>query len=163
MQKKIEQEISGIVTDILEDYKQQRTIDKLDSFQQLQKDVIIEVVHKLMRLIYPGYFRDSKYKFYNMENDLAVQIEDTMYHLSKQIGLALRYSPAYKEKSPEEVEEVAEDMAIAFFKKLPTIREYVEGDLEAAYDGDPAAYYKEEIVLSYPGMYAITVNRIAHE
>jgi len=50
-----------------------------------------------------------------------------------------------------------------FFKKIPQIREYAEGDLEAAYDGDPAAYYREEIILSYPGVYAITVNRIAHE
>ena len=51
----------------------------------------------------------------------------------------------------------------SFFEKVPKIRDYLESDLQAAYEGDPAAYYKDEIILSYPGMFAVTVNRIAHE
>ena len=50
-----------------------------------------------------------------------------------------------------------------FFKQLPKIREYVDTDLQACYDGDPAAYSKGEIILSYPGLLATTINRIAHE
>ena len=77
--------------------------------------------------------------------------------------LALRYSKKYKNVSEEERSEAAEQIAIAFFKKIPSIREYIETDLQAAFDGDPAAYYEEEIILSYPGLLAITVNRLAHE
>ena len=47
--------------------------------------------------------------------------------------------------------------------KIPLIREYLNTDIEAAYLGDPAAYSKEEIIFSYPGLYAIFVNRIAHQ
>ena len=163
MQDIIEQEIGTIVEDILADYKENRAIDKMDLFHQPQKDIIINVLHKLIKIIYPGYFRDRSYKFYKIENDFAVQIEDTMFCLNKQIARALPYAPQYKDLSLEQVETESQKLSVAFFKKIPMIREYVEGDLEAAYDGDPAAYYREEIILSYPGAYAITVNRIAHE
>ena len=159
----IEQEIGTIVSDILKDYKKDRSIDKMDLFDQPQKKAVINIVHKLLKIIYPGYFRDGSYKFYNLENDFAVQIEDTMFCLNKQIGRALPYSPKYRDASAEEIAEAAQQISVDFFKKIPSIREYVEGDLEAAYDGDPAAYYREEIILSYPGLYAISVNRIAHE
>ena len=163
MQNIIEQEMEGIVSVILSDYKKERTIDRLDLYNQPQKDSIIDIIEKLLRIVYSGYFRDRSYKFYNVENGFAVQIEDAMFCLNKQIDRVLRYKPEYKEAPEEEVTEEAQRIAVAFFKKIPTIREYVEGDLEAAYDGDPAAYYREEIILSYPGVYAITVNRIAHE
>lgn len=159
----IEQEIGTIVSDILKDYREGRSIDKMDLFDQPQKKIVIEIVHKLLKIIYPGYFRDGSYKFYNLENDFAVQIEDTMFCLNKQIGRALPYSIKYKDASSEEIAQAAQKLSVEFFKKIPSIREYVEGDLEAAYDGDPAAYYREEIILSYPGLYAISVNRIAHE
>lgn len=155
--------MESIVSVILSDYKKERTIDQLDLYNQPQKDSIIDIIEKLLRIVYSGYFRDRSYKFYNVENGFAVQIEDAMFCLNKQIDRVLRYKPEYKEASEDEVAEEAQRIAVAFFKKIPTIREYVEGDLEAAYDGDPAAYYREEIILSYPGVYAITVNRIAHE
>lgn len=163
MQNIIEEEMEGIVSIILEDYKKERTIDRLDLYNQPQKDSIIAIIEKLQRIIYSGYFRERSYKFYNVENGFAVQIEDAMFCLNKQIGRVLRYKPEFKDASEMEIQEEAQRISVLFFKKIPMIREYVEGDLEAAYDGDPAAYYREEIILSYPGVYAITVNRIAHE
>lgn len=159
----IDREIVNIVQGILTDYKEERSIDKMEFFNQLQKDIVISIVHRLLNIIYPGYFRARSNKFYKIENDFAVQIEDTMFSLNKQISRALPYSPEYKSFSQEQIDEEAQKLSVEFFKKIPMIREYAEGDLEAAYDGDPAAYYKEEIILSYPGLYAITVNRIAHE
>lgn len=155
--------MEGIVSIILEDYKKERTIDRLDLYNQPQKDSIIAIIEKLQRIIYSGYFRERSYKFYNVENGFAVQIEDAMFCLNKQIGRVLCYKPEFKDASETKIQEEAQKISVAFFKKIPMIREYVEGDLEAAYDGDPAAYYREEIILSYPGVYAITVNRIAHE
>lgn len=51
----------------------------------------------------------------------------------------------------------------AFFRELPRVRTLAEQDLRAAFDGDPAAANREEIVFSYPGLYAVTVYRLAHE
>lgn len=159
----IENEISGIVDTILEDYSQMRAVDKMDLFNQPDKESIIDMIKKLFCIVFPGYFRDKSFKIYNVNNNLSVLIEDIMYHLNKQIEIALKYDAQYKDKDTEEIKEAAQKKSIAFFKKIPQVREYLDTDLQAAFDGDPAAYYKDEIVYSYPGLYAITVNRLAHE
>ena len=86
-----------------------------------------------------------------------------IYHLNKQIAIALKFSSAYEHQAEEHIQEEAGKISLAFFRKIPQIRAYVETDLQAAFEGDPAAQYREEIILSYPGLYAITVNRLAHE
>lgn len=163
MGKTIEKEIEGIVQSILEDYGSDRAIDKIDLFHQPDKDVVIDIVHKLIQIIFPGYYRDKSYRVYHAANHLSTLIEDVMYRLNKQIAVALEYIPGTEKIDREKLSGEAEEIAVAFFKRIPVIREYLETDLQAAYDGDPAAYYKDEIILSYPGMFAITVNRIAHE
>lgn len=164
MGKSIETEIKGIVTEILEDYKQDRAVDKMeDIFNMPDKDKVTAIVHKLMKIILPGYYRDKAYKIYNIDSNISVIIEDVIYHLSKQIAIALKYDDKSKGKSEEELREEAERLTIAFFKTIPSIRAKVETDLQAAFDGDPAARSKDEVVFSYPGFFAIEVSRIAHE
>lgn len=163
MENIIEAEINGIVNTILEDYHHARAIDKMDLFNQPDKDIIIDIIKKLYRVIFPGYFRDKSYRIYNADNNLSVLIEDIMYNLNKQIELVLKYDIQYKEKSAGEIHEIAQRKSVAFFKQIPKIREYLDTDLQAAFDGDPAAYNKDDIVYSYPGLYATAINRLAHE
>ena len=68
-----------------------------------------------------------------------------------------------EENDVEKLTEQAEKDTVTFLKKIPDVRAMLETDLEAAFQGDPAAKYRDEIILSYPGMFAITVNRLAHE
>ena len=63
----------------------------------------------------------------------------------------------------ETIEDEAEEIVGQFLKKIPQLRDILATDVQAAYDGDPAAYNTDEIIVSYPGFYAITVYRIAHE
>ena len=164
MGKSIDAEIKGIVNEILEDYKQGRAVDKMDDiFNMPDKDKVTAIVHKLMKIILPGYYRDKAYKIYNIDSNISVIIEDVIYHLSKQIAIALKYDEKFAGKSEEELKEEAERLCIAFFKTIPSIRAKVETDLQAAFDGDPAARSKDEVVFSYPGFFAIEVSRIAHE
>lgn len=164
MGKAIETEIKGIVNEILEDYKQGRAVDKMDDiFNMPDKDKVTAIVHKLMKIILPGYYRDKAYKIYNIDSNISVIIEDVIYHLSKQIAIALKYDDKSRGKSEEELKEEAERLCIEFFKTIPSIRAKVETDLQAAFDGDPAARSKDEVVFSYPGFFAIEVSRIAHE
>lgn len=162
MENKIEHEINSIVGDILEDYRKGRAIDRRDIFNQPDKDVIIHIVQKLLGIVFPGFYRDNAYKIYNADNNLSVIIEDVVYNLNKQIAIALKYCPGYEHADAEEIRQVSQEISISFMKQLPTIREYVDTDLQAAFDGDPATSYKDEIIFSYPGLFAITVNRIAH-
>lgn len=162
----IENSVDDIVQNILQDYQSDRAIDKIDLFHQPDKEAVIDIVRKLIQIIFPGYYRDKAYRSYRAANHLSALIEDVMYRMNKQIAIALEFKPeaaAQEKPAQQAVNEEAETITVAFFEQLPTIREYLETDLQAAYEGDPAAYYKDEIILSYPGMFAITVNRIAHE
>ncbi len=153
-----------IVNAILEDYNKERAIDrKNDFFDQPSKDEIIEIIDKLMMIVYPGYFRDTIYKGYNAENHLATLIEDVMYRLHSQIVKVWKHAPGEENKCQEKVEHEAYQITVDFLKKIPMIRSYLEEDLEASLEGDPAAKSYDEVILAYPGLYAITVNRMAHE
>ena len=146
-----QKDIEQVVDRILEDYGTDRDIDKLETANQPDKDVIIDVIEKLRRIVFPGYFRDKTYRIYNAKHNLSMLIEDVMYNLSSQMALVL----------PEGAD--AEKLCLEFLSRIPAIREVVQTDLQAAYDGDPAATGMAEIIFSYPGLFAITVYRLAHE
>ena len=156
---RFEVRIQALADTILSDYDHDRVIDRLEMFTQPDRGVIEALIAKLLRLVFPGYYRDYTYRIYNPRNNLSALIEDVAFHLNRQIGIALRGS---EQLAPEEAERRAEDITAAFLEKLPEIRAYVETDLQAAYDGDPAAKNKAEVIIAYPGLYAITVNRLAH-
>lgn len=155
--------IDEIVSNILNDYREERIINQIELFSQPEPEVIADILQKLLKIVFPGFFRDKSYRFYNINSRLTVLLEDVMYNLNKQISIALKQLPENEGKDDPEIEEEAQQISLAFFKKIPKIREFVETDVEAAFDGDPAAFNHNEIILSYPGLLASTVNRIAHE
>lgn len=159
-------EAENVVNSILNDYKKGRHVDKMDDqYDHPNKEVILNIISNLVKIIYPGYFRDLTYKSYNQNNHVATLIEDVMYRLNKQIIRVMKFSEDYDitGKSEAEIEAHAYEITIAFMNRIPYVRECLESDLEAAYEGDPAAKNFDEVILAYPGIYAITVNRLAHE
>lgn len=163
MDNKTLAEIDSIANTILADYGKGRTIDKTDVFNQPNKDVIIDILNKLIRIVYPGYFKDKNYNIYNVKNNLSVIIEDVVYNLNKQIAITLKSNDDYAHFDAAGIEEEARTLTLEFLKTIPKVREYVETDVEAGYEGDPAATSRDEVIFCYPGLYAITVNRLAHE
>ena len=151
----LEQQIENVVDTILVDYHEGRDIDRMDFLRQPDKDAIIDVVEKLRRIVFPGYFRDKTYRIYNAKHNLSMLIEDVMYNLSRQIGLVLQ--------EEGRTEEDAQELCLEFLRRIPQVRAMVQTDLQAAYDGDPAATGMSEVIFSYPGLFAITVYRLAHE
>lgn len=158
-----ENKIESLVNLIKDDYRQNRVIDKLDIFQQPSKGKIIKILNKLQSIMYPGYFRNNVYKFYTIGNNMSMLLEDALFNLIKQTNLVLKQDMRYKEMPADKIEKISREKIMIFMDKIPLIREYLNTDIEAAYLGDPAAYSKEEIIFSYPGLYAIFVNRIAHQ
>ncbi|MCR5177659.1 MAG: serine acetyltransferase [Lachnospiraceae bacterium] len=148
---------------LLDDYKTGRYIDRMDFFAQPDRQEVIEISNKLLYICYPGFFRDRVYRTLNEEHRVTVLIEDIIYNLRKQVSIALRFNEAYASAGEKEIAEAAGRITTSFIKKIPEIRSYLETDLEAAFEGDPAATGKEDIILSYPGLMAITINRLAHE
>ena len=153
----IEQQIEGIVDSILEDYRHGRDIDKLDPFQHPDKAVVLDMIGKLLRIVYPGASRDRDYRIYNAKHNLSMLIEDVMYNLNKQIAIVLQETMA-----PEQAQEQAQQLSLEFFRAIPAIRAVAQTDVVAFYEGDPAAFSMDEIIFCYPGLFAITVYRLAH-
>ena len=153
-----ESRIAGVVDTILSDYQGSRDIDQMDIFRHPDKDVVVELIGKLRRIIFPGYFREKNYHIYNARHNLSMLIEDTMFNLIQQITLVLQGSGM----DSGAAEEQAKSLCLTFFEQVPRIRAMVQTDLQAAYDGDPAATGMDEIIYSYPGLFAITVYRLAH-
>ena len=87
-----EKQIEGVVDLILDDYRHDREIDHMDIFRHPDRDVVVELIAKLRRIIFPGYFRDKNYHIYNAKHNLSMLIEDVMFNLSNQIALVLRGS-----------------------------------------------------------------------
>ena len=162
-EKLINERIRKITERILEDYKNGRDIDKMDVFSQPDSDAVTDIVNKLLNILFPGYYREKNYRSYNDNSRISILIEDVVYNLAKQIAIALRFRDEYAQTPEPEIKDLAEELAITFISRIPAIRELVDTDMEAFYQGDPAAYNKEEIVLCYPGLLASTVNRLAHE
>ena len=158
-----EEEVDLIVRNIFNDFEGGKKIDEINIYNKPDKAEVHELIKNLFRIIYPGYFRDRSYKIYNPRNSFAVIIEDVFYHLSKQIYLALDYCRKRGTLTDAQRKKESYRICKVFFERIPKIREYIETDLIAAYDGDPAAGCYEEIILAYPGLMAITVYRMAHE
>lgn len=158
-----EAEIDQIVQAILSDYEGEKNIDAINLYHNPDKAEVRKLVGNLFRIVYPGYFRDRSYKIYNPRNSFALNIEDIFYHLNKQVTLALDFCTKRGTMTEADREKESYRICKVFFERIPVVREYIESDLIAAYDGDPAAGCMEEIILAYPGLMAITVYRIAHE
>ena len=154
----IEKNIEGIVDAILEDYNGGRDIDKIDLFSHPDKAVITDMIQKLLRIVYPGFYRDKSYRFYNVKHNLSMLIEDVMYNLNRQVSLMLIAHGT----DAAEAEQQAQQVCVEFFNNIPKVRALVQTDVQAAYDGDPAATSKDEVIFCYPGLFAITVYRLAH-
>ena len=163
MSDNIQSQITNLVEKLTDDYSKGRTIDEIKMFEYPDKKIVIDILEKLKLVIYPGYYRNSNYRTYTVRNNVAILLEDIIYNLSKQISIVLKYSPEYANADSKQISETSEKITFEFLNKIPKIREYIEGDIQAAYDGDPAAYNKDEIICTYPGLYAIFTNRIAHE
>lgn len=164
MNHRLENDVNRLVEQIIEDYKKGRDIDDIvENFTNPNKDDIVKILDQIRNIIFPGYYKNKSYRIYTVRNNLSMQLEDVLYNLSKQISIVLKYLPEYAGKEERELLYEGERLSLQFLEKITKIRELIQTDLQAAYDGDPAAFNKPEIIFSYPGLYATMVNRIAHE
>ncbi|MBR4554501.1 MAG: serine acetyltransferase [Ruminococcus sp.] len=155
--------ISGLVETLLDDYNSGRVIDEIKQGGHPDRKTVIDILEKLHRLVYPGYYKNETYNTYTVRNSTTMLLEDVIGKLIEQITVVLPCKEEFAGTGCSKLNSEAERLTFEFLSKIPKIREYIETDLQAFYDGDPAAYSKDEIIYSYPGMYAILTSRLAHE
>ena len=126
-----------------------------DALRQPSRQVIIEIIREFQKLLFPVYYGDRHLLKLPPEQYSALLMEQIFDRLSQQVALTMSESEENREKS--------EAICAALLEKLPELQRILQKDLQANFDGDPAAHNMEEVILSYPGFFAIFIYRIAHE
>ena len=127
------------------------------SHNLVNKTKIIEFVEILRNTLLPNGITSSDYIFLCEQLHLASEI------LKDQIIVALSSDENFSTCDMSAIEENSDNIVQKFLAKLPQIKKVLKTDLQATYDGDPAAKSIDEILVAYPGIYAISLYRIAHE
>ena len=154
-----ENQLSHIITQILESYQTDRGINHIEGANLPGRAAVEEIVQDIINVLFPGYFEKqemsrSEIKLYIWEKTVSI------YHnLAHEISKSLKNIDV---QGSDTVADQAVAKTMAFLAAIPDVREKLTGDVEAAYEGDPAARGFDEIVVSYPGLLAIAVYRIAH-
>ncbi|MDE7157021.1 MAG: serine O-acetyltransferase [Lachnospiraceae bacterium] len=126
------------------------------------RNEVIGIIKDLRKIIFPGYFEDVRLSYSYAEYYVGNMLVDIQERLKQQVLLAIRY--VEQEKMPEPaIIEKANEICRNWIEKIPYIQEMLLKDVQAGFDGDPAAKSKEEIIFCYPGFFAIYVYRLAHE
>ena len=123
------------------------------------RNTVIGIIKELRGVMFPGYFEGKPTAGAEPEYYIGSALTDLYEKLYGQVVLALSYK---KKKTTDSVKEKAKEICDRYFAKLPDVQRTLLKDVEAGYNGDPAAKSMEEIICSYPGFLAIFVYRIAH-
>lgn len=155
-------EMEGLVGGILQSYQKYPQTCSINTRNRLNKNIIIDILEEIRSVVFPGFFEVKNLNRDSIEYHVGELLEDIQYRLKKQVTRAL-YHTEEKDIRETDVQRRAEEIVKVFLQKIPHLREVLVTDVQAAYDGDPAAFNTDEVIFSYPGVFAITVNRIAHE
>jgi serine O-acetyltransferase len=125
---------------------------------------IVEILESVLDLMYPGYFGRQDLSADNLGEHLTQRVAALVPKLEREMEHCLCYGREREAGAPEfgECAPRAHELAEIFLQRLPEIRAMLIRDVQAAFDGDPAALNLDEIILSYPGVLAVSVYRIAH-
>ena len=126
------------------------------------RSCIIRILKDLKRIMFPGYFGEENIALISPQYFIGDRLTDIYGKLKPQIEISLYYRD-YEKYTEEEISERAEEVCEEFFKRLPYVQQMLLKDVQAGFDGDPAAKSREDVVISYPGLFAIFVYRMAHE
>lgn len=121
-----------------------------------------DMIEKLRNVLFPGYFSNEKMDNVNQTYHMGQEITRLYDILSRQIVHVLRHDCLRFDRECSECERRGNETAFTVIEQIPVLRKKLAADVRAAYDGDPAAKSHDEIIFSYPGLYAITVHRIAN-
>ena len=169
MADKVKNNIKGIVQELIKGYEDFPVSSPKIRCKAPSKSVVKEITGSVLDLIFPGY---SGGYFPNKET-LPYYVGDIILNIEKKLNDQIYFALSQQNcgmscehgccRDDGEFQRRAEEMCLSFFKLLPKLREYASYDVQAALEGDPAAIDKDQIISCYPGVFAITVYRIAHE
>ena len=127
------------------------------------RECVIEIIDRLREILFPGFFTRGKLDPVNLRYSLGKSAVTLFDMLSEQISLSIRHDCFRYNQTCTDCEEQGHQVALQVLEEIPEIRRVLTTDVKASYEGDPAAKSFDEIIFSYPGIYAIAVYRVAHQ
>jgi len=154
--------VTQLTNELIASYARVGGINHLDGKNLPSKTRITAVTIDLLRLLFPGFFEDELFHSSEIKVETAARLDSILGNLEDEIRKSLEYHPPAS-LAKKDITAAAHDLTCDFLGKLPALREILQTDVEAAFNGDPAALSKEEIIVAYPFIEAISVQRLAHE
>jgi serine O-acetyltransferase len=143
---------------ILESYRESGGINHVDRSNLPSKKAVALLSEDLLHLLFPGFFSDEAVSSDELPEAAQVMIDQIVGELDAAITVSLREANVPDEELGRKASAITE----RFLLGIPGVRALLKTDVEAAYAGDPAARSLEEIVLAYPGLEAVAIQRMAH-
>ena len=154
--------VSHLADELISSYAYVGGINHLDGKNLPSKSAIASITVDLLFLLFPGFFEEKSVHSSEVKEKTAGLLSTVSSHLEAEIYKSLEYAPP-SHLGRKEFHATARALTLNFLASLPRLRELLQTDVSAAYEGDPAALSKEEVIVAYPFVEAIAVQRLAHE
>jgi len=160
----LDQDLQRLTDEILRSYRGDDRMQRIGDWFLPSRSKIVEIVQQIRQLLFPGYFGHKKLTGQNVRFHVGYLLTHVGRDLAEQIYYCMCASQHCENcRTSDSCRAEADRTARDFLSRIPKLREALALDAQAAYDGDPAAKSIDEIIYCYPGFYAVTVYRIAHE
>jgi serine O-acetyltransferase len=153
--------VRQLTDDLLASYQRAGGINHLDGKNLPSKRAIAGVTLDLLALLFPGFFDESVLHSSRLAETTASLVESVNRRLSDEVFKSLDYAPP-ESSANANLQALANQLTHRFLASLPAVRELLQTDVEAAFQGDPAALSQDEVIVAYPCVEAIAVQRLAH-
>jgi serine O-acetyltransferase len=154
--------VTQLTDRLIASYAKVGGINHLDGKNLPSKHAIADITVNLLQLLFPGFFDEKPIHSSEIKVETASLMDRVLGNLEDEVYKSLEYSPP-ADTAKKDLRPLAHKLTIDFLGNLPAIRELLQTDTEAAFNGDPAALSKEEVIVAYPFIEAIAVQRLAHE
>jgi len=148
---------------IVATYQDEQGINHIDGMNMPQSDVVIAALEVILEVLFPGYTGRHEFHRSNLQFSVGNHLDHIFRTLSIQVERALAYRCKLESCQGCDCWKSAAAAVAGLLDKLPGIREVLKSDVQAALDGDPAARSTDEVVIAYPGLKAVAIQRVAHE
>ena len=159
----IRSQLQAVAETIIENCDEQECYTHIDYEPIPSKESVVDIIDRLKEILFPGYFSRTKIDPVNLRYSMGQSVASLFDVLAEQICRSIRHDCFRYDQACTECEEQGHRIALQLLEEIPAIRKVLATDVRAAYDGDPAAKSYDEIIFSYPGIYAIAVYRVAHK
>ena len=154
--------VTQLTNQLVASYAKAGGINHLDGKNLPSKRAVAGITCDLLRLLFPGFFDEKLIHSSEIKAETAALLDSVLGTLEDEIRKALEYQPP-DGLAKKDIANEAHKLTVEFLQCLPRVRELLQTDVQAAFDGDPAAASKDEVLVSYPFVEAIAVQRLAHE